>query len=76
MANIVINGTTYSGVPSIQSPKQGGGNAIFYDTSDATGAAEHLLSGTTMYTTTGKVSGNLTVPTISQDSTSHVLTIS
>lgn len=76
MANIIINGTTYTGVPSIQSPKQGGGNAVFYDTTDATAAAANILSGYTAYGASGKVSGTLTVPTITQDASTHVLTIS
>ena len=77
MANVVINGNSYSAVPSVQIPKQGGGgNAIFYDTSDATIAAAQVVSGYYAYGSSGKVQGQLTVPTISQDGTTKVLTIS
>ena len=76
MANVIINGTTYSAVPSVQIPKQGGGNAVFYDTSDATAAAANVLSGYSCYSASGKISGSLTVPTITQDSSTKVLTIS
>ena len=77
MANVVINGNSYSSVPSVQIPKQGGsGNAVFYDTSDATVDAAQVISGYYAYGSSGKISGQLTVPTISQDGTSHVLTIS
>ena len=44
--NIVINSVTYSGVPSVQVPiSGGGGNATFYETSDATVTAATLASG-------------------------------
>ena len=77
MANVVINGNTYAAVPSVQIPKQGGGgNAVFYDTSDATVTASQIVSGYYAYNSSGKISGQLTVPTISQDSTTKVLTIS
>lgn len=77
MANVVINGSSYSAVPSVQIPKQGGGgNAVFYDTSDADATASQIVSGYYAYGPSGKISGQLTTPTISQDGTSHVLTIS
>lgn len=77
MANVIINGNSYNSVPSVQIPKQGGsGNAVFYDTADATAAAEYIVAGYYAYTATGKVAGSLNVPTISQDGTTHVLTIS
>ena len=75
--NIVINGTTYNSVPYIQSPLSGGGgNAIFYETADATASAANILTGYSAYTASGKVNGQATMPTISQDGTSKVLTIS
>ena len=77
MANVVINGNSYTAVPSVQIPLQGGGgNAVFYDTSDATAAASQIVSGYAAYGSSGKVNGQLTVPTISQDGTTKVLTIS
>ena len=77
MQNVIINGVTYSGVPHISVPlAAGGGNAIFYDTSEATAQAAHVLSGYTAYGSGGKISGAATMPSISQDSTTKVLTIS
>lgn len=75
--NVLINGNSYNSVPYVQIPLAGStGNAVFYETSDSTASAANILSGYTAYTATGKVSGAATVPTISQDSTSKVLTIS
>ena len=77
-SNVVINGVTYSQVPSVQIPKSGSGTATFYDISDTTlnGNAQ-LLSGVTGYGADGtKYTGNVTLPTISQDSTTKVLSIS
>ena len=77
MQNLIINGITYANVPSIQVPKSNnGGNATFYDTTGATGTASDLMSGKTMYGATGLISGSLSVPTVSQDSGTKVLTIS
>ena len=76
MANIVINHVTYSAVPYITVPQSGGGNAKFYDTSGADLTASVLLAGSTGYGPNGEVQGQLTVPTISQDGTTHVLTLS
>lgn len=75
--NVIINGTSYNAVPSVQIPlTEGGGNAVFYETSDATIQANHVLAGHAGYGPSGKVTGSLTVPTISQDGTSKVVTIS
>lgn len=75
--NVLINGSSYNAVPYVQIPLSGdSGNAVFYETSDATAAAAHILSGHSAYGSSGKVDGQLTVPTISQDGTTHVLTIS
>lgn len=77
MQNVLINGITYSEVPQVTIPlSAGGGNAVFYDTSDATAAAANIVSGYSAYGSSGKVAGSLTLPTISQDSTTKVLTIS
>lgn len=77
MANVIINGSSYNAVPSVQIPLAGGGgNAVFYDTSDATIAAAQVVTGYYAYGASGKISGQLTVPTISQDGTTKVLTIS
>ena len=76
--NVVINGVTYPSVPSVQIPKSGSGTATFYDISDASisGNAQ-LLNNVTAYGADGtKYTGNVTLPTISQDSTTKVLSIS
>lgn len=74
--NVVINGVTYQSVPSVSIPQSGGGMAVFVDTSDATATASHILSGNTAYVGGVKVTGQLTTPSVSQDSSTKVLTIS
>ena len=77
-SNVVINGVTYSQVPQIQIPKAGSGVASFFDISDASVSGNaQLLDGVTAYGSDGtKYTGNVTLPTISQDSTTKVLSIS
>lgn len=74
--NVVINGTTYNSVPSVQIPLSGGGTATFYSTDDADVQQNTMLNGTVAYGASGRVVGNLTVPTVTQDGSSKVLTIS
>lgn len=75
--NIVINNVSYNAVPYVNIPLSGeNGNATFYETSDATAAASNIVSGFSAYGPSGKVSGTVTLPTISQDPTTKVLTIS
>lgn len=75
--NVIINGTSYNAVPYISIPlAAGGGNATFFETSDATAQAANILSGYSAYGASGKISGSATMPTISQDGTTKVLTIS
>lgn len=75
--NVIINGASYNAVPSVQIPLAGGGgNAVFYDTSDATAGASQILSGFSGYGPNGLVSGTVTTPTITQDGTTKILTIS
>ena len=75
--NVIINGVSYNAVPNVQIPLSGeSGNAIFYETSDATAQAANILSGYSAYGASGKINGLATVPTVSQDSTTKVLTIS
>jgi len=76
--NVIINGVTYPDVPEVAIPKSGGGTASFYDIADATiNANSQLMNGVTAYGASGvKYTGNVTVPTISQDSTTKVLSIS
>lgn len=58
--NVVINGVTYSDVPEVDIPKQGGGTAKFYDTASASAAAGDILSGKTAYGASGSISGSMT----------------
>lgn len=75
--SVKINGTTYSNVPYINVPlSTGTGNAVFYETSTATATAAHILQGYVAYGSAGSVTGTLSTPTVSQDSTSKALTIS
>ena len=61
MANpsVVINGVTYSAVPEVDIPKNGGGTAKFYYTGDADAAAGDILTGKTAFGSSGAVSGNM-----------------
>ena len=76
MKTVTINGVTYSNVPSVTIPLSGGGgNATFYETSDATIDASKVLNGYKGYGASGAVTGTATKPQVSQDSTTKVLTI-
>ena len=58
--SVIINGVTYSDVPLVQIPLAGGGgNADFYDPSDADAAAGDVLSGKTFYKDGGKATGSM-----------------
>ena len=63
--NVVINGVTYSNVPSVEIPLSGGsGNAEFYDTSDATlDSGGKMLSGNTAYANGTKYTGSIETKT-------------
>jgi hypothetical protein len=75
--NVLINGASYNAVPYVNIPLAGGGgNATFYETSDATAQAANILSGFSAYGASGKINGSATMPTISQDPSTKVLTIS
>lgn len=75
--NVIINGASYNSVPYVQIPmSEGGGNAVFYETSDATAGAAHVLAGYTAYGNAGKMTGTATAATVSQDPTTYVLSIS
>ena len=55
--NVTVQGATYSDVPGIELPKQGGGTAYFADTSDANAAAADISSGKTAYVNGVKITG-------------------
>lgn len=75
--NVIINGASYNAVPYVNIPlAAGGGNATFYETSDATAAAANILAGYSAYGASGLINGSATVPSISQDAQTKVLTIS
>lgn len=59
MATIIINSVTYSNVPEIDVPKQGGGTAKFYDTSTADIANTDVLAGKTAFGASGSISGSM-----------------
>ena len=57
--SVIINGVTYSDVPEIEIPlAAGGGNASFFDTSDADATQGDVLTGKTYYKD-GKKTGNM-----------------
>lgn len=58
--NVVINGVTYSAVPSVQIPKSGSGTATFYDTSSSDGTNADVLSGVKVYGASGEITGSMT----------------
>lgn len=58
--NVIINGVTYQNVPQVQIPKNGGGTAAFFDTSDATlDNGNKMLSGSTAYANGVKYTGSI-----------------
>lgn len=76
--NVIINGVTYQSVPEVNIPKSGGGTAAFHDIADTTlNSNAQLLTGVIAHGVDGtKYVGNVSVPTIAQDSTTKVLSIS
>lgn len=59
--NVIINGVTYSNVPSVEIPlSAGSGSAEFFDTSDATlDSGGKMLSGNTAYADGVKYTGTI-----------------
>lgn len=55
--NVTVQGATYSDVPGVELPKQGGGTAYFADTSDANATAADIDSGKTAYVNGVKITG-------------------
>ena len=74
--DVKINNVTYSAVPSVSIPlATGSGSATFWDTSDADLQASYVLEGHVGYGASGKVHGTATMPSISQNGSTKVLTI-
>lgn len=64
--NVIINGVTYSNVPSVKIPKSTSGTAEFFDTSDATlDSGAKMLSGNTAYSNGTKYTGSIATKTSS-----------
>lgn len=57
--NVIINGVTYSSVPEVDIPKNGGGTAKFYDTAGADATAANILSGKTAFGPSGEIEGSM-----------------
>lgn len=58
--DVIINGSSYTSVPQVRIPlASGNGDAIFYDTSDATAQASHILTGKNAYGQGGLISGSM-----------------
>lgn len=57
--NVVINGVTYSNVPEVDIPKQGGGTAKFYDTQGADATNADILTGKSAFGPSGSISGSM-----------------
>ena len=75
--NVVINGTVYQDCPEVDIPLQGGGTAKFMDTTLTNGAtASDILSGKKGVVNGEVITGTRTVPVITQDGTTKVLSIS
>ena len=69
--NVIINSVTYSNVPSVSIPKQGGGTASFVDDSDATlDSGGKMLDGVTAYAGGTKYTGTIETKTSSDLSAS------
>lgn len=77
MASVIIHGVSYQDVPHVKIPKvNNGGDALFYDTAGATATAADIMAGYKAYGVNGEITGTATMPTISQDPTTKVLSIS
>ena len=70
--NVIINGVTYQSVPEVDIPKSGGGTVSISSTEQAKVIASNIKSGVTLL----GVAGSLALPSISQDSTTKILSIS
>lgn len=75
--NVKINGVTYSAVPHVEIPlATGSGTAKFWDNSGVDAVESDVLAGKKFATATGIKTGSATVPSVAQDGSTKVLTIS
>lgn len=74
MKTVIINGVTYTNVPQVNIPTADG-TATFFETSNANVTSGDILNGKTAFGASGSVTGTLTVPAISQDSVTKILSI-
>ena len=75
--NVKINGVSYSSVPYVEIPlSSGSGSAKFYDNSGADATETDVIAGKKFGTASGVKTGTATVPTVSQDGSTKVLSIS
>lgn len=60
--NISLMGAVFSDVPAVELPKDGGGTALFYDTTDATVTGNgQILNGYTAYSNGVLYTGSVTI---------------
>ncbi|WP_297039010.1 hypothetical protein [uncultured Dialister sp.] len=58
--SVKINNVTYENVPKVEVPLSAGdGNAVFWDTTGATGGAADVLTGKTVFGSGGAVAGSM-----------------
>lgn len=57
--SVVINGVTYADCPEVDIPKSGGGTAKFYDASQSTVSAAHVLTGDVFIGASGEDTGSM-----------------
>lgn len=58
--SIIINGVVYPTVPEVDIPISGGGTAKFFDASNATVVASHVLGGDVFIGASGEGTGSMT----------------
>lgn len=74
--NVKINGVSYSNVPSVEIPLASGtGTAKFFDNSGCNATPADVIAGKKFGTATGQGTGTATVPTVSQDSSTKILSV-
>lgn len=74
--SVKINGVSYNSVPHVEIPlASGSGTAKFYDNSSVDATPADVMAGKKFGTSTGIGTGTATVPTVSQDGSTKVLSI-